>query len=60
MVYSNTCNLESHYLQLSIKCNISIADEQRYISKMYAIDFMSSLNIKYLNCFTNTIKINQH
>ena len=39
MVYSNTCNLESHYLQLSIKCNISIADEQRYISEMYAIDF---------------------
>ena len=39
MVYSNTCNLESHYLQFSIKCNISIADEQKYISQMYAIDF---------------------
>ena len=34
----------SHYLQFSIKCNISIADEQKYISQTYAIDFfMSSL-----------------
>ena len=40
MVYSNTCNLLSHYLQLSIKCNIRIADEQRYIPQMYAIDFL--------------------
>ena len=39
MVYSKTCNLLSHYLQFSIKCNISIADEQKYISQMYAIDF---------------------
>ena len=39
MVYSNTWNLESHYLQFSIKYNISIADEQKYISQMYAIDF---------------------
>ena len=39
MVYSNTCNLLSHYLQFSIKCNICIADEQKYISQMYAIDF---------------------
>ena len=39
MVYSNTCNLLSHYQQLSIKCNIRIADEQKYISQMYAIDF---------------------
>ena len=41
MVYSNT----SHYLQYSIKCNILITDEQKYISQMYANDFMSSLNI---------------
>ena len=60
MVYSNTCNLLSHYLKFSIKCNISIADEQKYISQMYAIDFIASLNIKYLNSFTNNIKINQH
>ena len=43
MVYSNTCNLKSHYLQFSIKCNIRIADEQKYeqkyISQMYAIHF---------------------
>ena len=39
MVYSNTCNLLGHYLQFSIKCNIRIADEQKYISQMYAIDF---------------------
>ena len=39
MVYSNTCNLSSHYLQCSIKCNISIPDEQKYISQMYAMDF---------------------
>ena len=39
MVYSNICNLYSHYLQFCIKCNISIADEQKYISQMYAIDF---------------------
>ena len=39
MVYSNTCNLESLYLQFSIKCNIRIADEQKYIAQMYAIDF---------------------
>ena len=39
MVYSNTCNLSGHYLQFSIKCNIRIADEQKYISQMYAIDF---------------------
>ena len=39
MVYSNTCNLLSHYQQFSIKCNIRIADEQKYISQMYAIDF---------------------
>ena len=38
MVYSNICNLLSHYLQFSIKCNISIADEQKYISQMYTID----------------------
>ena len=59
-VYSNKCNLQSHYLQFRIKCNISIADEQKYISQMYAIDFMSSLNIKCLTYFTNTIEINQH
>ena len=45
MVYSSTCNLLSCYLQFSIKCNVSITDEQKYISQMYAIDFMSSLNI---------------
>ena len=39
MVYSNTCNLLSPYLQFSIECNISIADEQKYISQMYEIDF---------------------
>ena len=40
MVYSNTCNLLSHYLQFSIKCNISnIAEEQKYIIQMYAIGF---------------------
>ena len=39
MVYSNTCNLLSNYLQFSINCNIRIADEQNYISQMYAIDF---------------------
>ena len=39
MVYSNTCNLKSHYLQFSIKCNIRIADEQKNIAQMYAIDF---------------------
>ena len=39
MVYSNTCNLSSNYLQFSKKCNISIADEQIYILQMYAIDF---------------------
>ena len=39
MVYSNTCNLSSHYLQFSIKCNKRIADEQKYISQMYALDF---------------------
>ena len=39
MVYSNTYNLLSHYLPFSIKCNISITDEQKYISQMYAIDF---------------------
>ena len=39
MVYSNTCYLLSHYLQLSIICNIRIADEQKYISQMYEIDF---------------------
>ena len=41
MVYSNTCiNTDtSHYLQFSIKCNKRIADEQKYISHMYAIDF---------------------
>ena len=38
MVYSNTCNLYSHYLQFSIKCNIRIADEQIYISQINAID----------------------
>ena len=36
-VYSNTC--KNHYLQFSIKCNIRIADEQKYIAQMYAIDF---------------------
>ena len=40
MVYSNTCNLYCHYLQFSIKCNISISDEQKYISQMYAIDLI--------------------
>ena len=39
MVYSNTCNLLSYYLQFSIKSNIRIADEQKYISQMYATDF---------------------
>ena len=39
MIYSNTCNLLSRYLQFSTKCNISIADEQKYLSQMYAIDF---------------------
>ena len=39
IVDSNTCNFFSHYLQFSIKCNIRIADEQKYISQMYAIDF---------------------
>ena len=39
MVYSNQCYLKIHYLQFSIKCNISIADEQKYISQMYAKDF---------------------
>ena len=38
MVYSNTCSLLSHYLQFSIKCNISIAAEQKYILQMYVID----------------------
>ena len=38
MVYSYICNLLSHYLQFSIKCNISITDEQKYISQMYTID----------------------
>ena len=28
-----------HYLQFSIKCNICIADEQKYVAQMYAIDF---------------------
>ena len=32
-------------MQFSIKSNISIADELKYISQMYAIDFMFSLNI---------------
>ena len=40
MVYSNTCNLLSQYLQFSMKCNIRIADEQKYISQMYAIYFL--------------------
>ena len=39
MVYSNICNMLSHYLQFSIKCNIRIAVEQKYISQMYAIEF---------------------
>ena len=39
MAYSNTCDLGSHSMQISIKCNVSIADEQKYISEMYAIDF---------------------
>ena len=39
MAYSNTCNLYMHYLQLNIRRSISIADEQKYISQMYAIDF---------------------
>ena len=39
MVYSNTCNLQSHYLQFSIECNISITGQQKYILQMYAIDF---------------------
>ena len=39
MVYSNTSNLLSHYLLFSIKCNIRIADEQKYIIQMYASDF---------------------
>ena len=39
MVYSKKCSLLSHYLQFSLKCNISIADEQKYISQMYANDF---------------------
>ena len=39
MVYSNTCNLLSHSMHFSIKCNVSIADEQKYISQMYVIDF---------------------
>ena len=39
MVYSNICNLQSHCLQFSIKYNISIAGEQKYISQMYVIDF---------------------
>ena len=39
IVHSNTYNLYSHYLQFNIKCNINIADEQKYISQMYAIDF---------------------
>ena len=39
MAYSNTCNLYMHYLQFNIKRSISIADEQKYISQMYAIDF---------------------
>ena len=38
MVYSNTVNT-CNYLQFSIKCNIRIADEQKYIAQMYAIDF---------------------
>ena len=38
MVYSNVI-CKSNYLQFSIKCNISIADEQKYTSQMYAIDF---------------------
>ena len=32
------CNLLSHYLQFSIQRNISIADEQKHISQMPAID----------------------
>ena len=40
MVYSNTCMefVNFHYLQFSIKCNIGIANEQKYISQMSAID----------------------
>ena len=40
MVYSNKFMLfvNFHYLQFSIKCNISIADEQKYIPQMSAID----------------------
>ena len=59
MVYSNTCNSLSHYLQFSIKCNIRIAVEQKYISQIMQLIFISSLNIKCLNCFTYTIKIKQ-
>ena len=47
-------------LQFSIKCNISIADEQKYISQMYAIDFYVKFKHLMLKLFTNTIKINQH
>ena len=40
MVYSNKFMLfvNFHYLQFSIKCNISIADEQKYIPHMSAIN----------------------
>ena len=32
------CNLQSHYLQFSIQRSISIADEQKHVSHMPAID----------------------
>ena len=46
MVYSNTCIGFVNFHYLHIKCNMSIADEQKYILQMSAIYLYSNVHYR--------------
>ena len=56
MVYSKTYNLESHYLQCSIKCNITL--KEAHISQFSPIEgeFPSELHNTYDVCLLKVHK----